>query len=496
MSTRTAARGGTPSKEGSQDAYTRMVALEKDLRVRDSQLEQIMNEKKSLDKVSKNKETSLINMTTELMEAKKQISRLELELVKKSDESKQLFEQTKFNYSQVSGVAESVRNKEIETVRDGKAGIMPTDLYHHVMRLENEVRDRDRVIASLQEENKSLDKLIKQREDEYILLTDELQTMKKKLILSADPALTENKVKELMQNIVELQEENRLLLSIQKAKTQAIEELTQELSVRGASDELLEQMRLEAKSKDREISRRDDENERLKKTIEQQEEIVSKYRNEEVGVPVHMWMEERRLLQSEAQKHYELKQQLEKTIKGQKDRINQLQDSLDVIVKSYDGGKSPSAALRTFRRSKSLSSNSVAPSLSNTFNTDISPPMSLSNTGNFENGSFTDQSFAPDGTVPYKIYEFLERNVQRMSATLNAKEALLSEKDEALEILEKRIDVTTKARMSDNKRAKKVEQDLQRECQLLKEKLDMKDTEAKERAFELAQMKRKVPPKK
>jgi len=113
---------------------------------------------------------------------------------------------------------------------------------------------------------------------------------------------------------------------------------------------------------------------------------------------------------------------MEKTIKGQKDRINQLQESLDVIVKSYDGGKSPSAALRSFRRSKSLSSQP------NSFND--SPPGSLNNTFSstmmMETGGstmFTEQSFMNEGTVPYKMYELLEKNVLRMSLTLTAKDA-------------------------------------------------------------------------
>lgn len=97
-------------------------------------------------------------------------------------------------------------------------------------------------LAALQEENKSLHKLLKQREEEYLLITADLQQAKTKvcishnqqmklillqLITSVDPVLTENRIKELMQNIIELQEENKMLLSIQKAKTQAIEDLSQ-----------------------------------------------------------------------------------------------------------------------------------------------------------------------------------------------------------------------------------------------------------------------------
>lgn len=112
-----------------------------------------------------------------------------------------------------------------------------------------------------------------------------------------DPIIADNRAKELMQQIVELQEENRMLLSIQKVKTQAIEDLTHELNQRGASEQLLAQLKGEARSHDREVAKREEEKAKLQKRVEQQEALMNKFRSEEVGVPVQMWMEERRLLQ-------------------------------------------------------------------------------------------------------------------------------------------------------------------------------------------------------
>ena len=143
-----------------------------------------------------------------------------------------------------------------------------------------------------------------------------------------------------MQSIVDLQEENRMLLSIQKAKTQAIEDLTHEINARGmsflshpsrpshpfhpshpshpshllfpssehhlrplihlivgASEQLLGQLKGEARAHTREVAKREEEKVKLQKKVEQQEALMNKFRNEEVGVPVQMWMEERRLLQ-------------------------------------------------------------------------------------------------------------------------------------------------------------------------------------------------------
>lgn len=502
MSTRTASRGGTPNTndKGTQDAYAKMVALEKELRLKDSQLEQVQNENKALSQAGKNKDLSLIGLTNQLIDTKQQISRLELEVAKKNEEEKQLFEEKKFSYSQGMGNIESLRTKEVETSKDGRGIVAPTDLYHHVMRLENELRDRDRVIGILKDENKTLDKLSKQRVEEFIIITDELQQAKSKLITSLDPVITENKTKELMQTIVDLQEENRLLLSIQKAKTQAIEDLTNELNRRGASETLLAQLKGEARAHDREVAKKDEEKARLQKIVEEQEAVMSKYRNEEVGVPVQMWMEERRLLQAEVQKHHEQRTQMEKTIKGQKDRINQLQENIDVIVKSYDGGKSPSVALRTHRRSKNLTgSSSLSNTLNSSLNSSLSDSGSMNNTmegsSMFGNFSEIESSQVASSVVPSKLYEILERNVQRMSLSLSSKDTLLSEKDDALEMLEKKIDVMTKARATDNKKSKMTETELREEVTALKQMLSDVQSDAKERTqqltLELTKLKRK-----
>ena len=147
MSTRTASRVSTPiAEKNAQDVYARMVALEKEVRVKDSQLEHLTNENKALEKVGRNKDTALINMTNQLLETKQVIAKLEVEAARKSDESKQLLEERKGSYTLGVENTESLRIKELETTKDGK-GILATDLYHHVMRLENELRDRDRVVS-------------------------------------------------------------------------------------------------------------------------------------------------------------------------------------------------------------------------------------------------------------------------------------------------------------------------------------------------------------
>lgn len=87
-----------------------------------------------------------------------------------------------------------------------------------------------------------------------------------------------------------------MLLTIQAAKTKAIEELTLELQTRGATDEYVEQLKREGQTKDSEIGELIDENRKLLRIAEQREELITKLRKEDYGIPFNLWQEERKLL--------------------------------------------------------------------------------------------------------------------------------------------------------------------------------------------------------
>lgn len=110
-------------------------------------------------------------------------------------------------------------------------------------------------------------------------------------------------------------------------------------------------------------------------------------------------------------------------MKSQKQRIVQLQESMNVLLKSCESGQQPAKALRDLRRSKTSTSvlSSTSPSIS----------LDISNISNANDSIAVDDTGT---TVPIKLYELLEKNVQKMSLSLATKENILAEKDESLEV--------------------------------------------------------------
>jgi hypothetical protein len=179
--------------------------------------------------------------------------------------------------------------------------VVSKELYYHVMRLDNDLRDRDRVIDELRGENKTLEKLLKATEDDLLKLhvtsTGNAIPDQNAITIEQKVVMLENRVRELLSTIQELQQENRTLLRIQQAKTQAIEQLTQELNTRGATDEYVEELRRIIQAIEKDLNNVLDENAQLMKIAKAKEDIIERFQQQEGGIPYNLWLEERKLLQ-------------------------------------------------------------------------------------------------------------------------------------------------------------------------------------------------------
>ena len=82
-----------------------------------------------------------------------------------------------------------------------------------------------------------------------------------------------------------------------------------------------------------------------------------------------------------------------------------------------------------------------------------------------------------DDFVPITMYEALEKSVQKLSSTVQTKENSLAEKDEVVEMLERKMSVLEKARSSELRQSKKRESDLKDEITALKERLEFIEEE-------------------
>jgi hypothetical protein len=237
-----------------------------------------------------------VQLTAQLHEAKQEVLKLNRTVKVKSEENKVLFTDSRSNFEQSISNMNMVKGLEGDLKASGES--VSADLYYHVIRLENENKDKDRVIKELTIENKTLNKLVKNVENEYIVLDNQVKETN-----SADVAyqqkliVLENRIIELTNNLMQLNQENAMLLTIQKAKTDAIEELTKQLSVRGATDEYVEELKRELQHKEKNLADAQEDVRKLFRATQEREDEINALKSKNTGIPFQVWHEDRRLLQ-------------------------------------------------------------------------------------------------------------------------------------------------------------------------------------------------------
>jgi DNA repair exonuclease SbcCD ATPase subunit len=239
-----------------EEIHSHIVKLQRELRTKDTKLEELLNEKKGLTKITKHQEVGILQLSKELQEAKETILKLRYDVNLKSQAEKDLFSEKKQQFEEAVEIQNSIKQLSQSNNKNGTKNQGPpskdtsADLYYHVMKLENEVADRDRVIDELKSENKTLNKMIKQREDEFTTLQQSQMSRSDQIAFRQQIVSLENEIKHLQDVIQDSSKENEMLLTLHKAKTSAIEQLTEELSVRGATDDYVETLRREIKTKE------------------------------------------------------------------------------------------------------------------------------------------------------------------------------------------------------------------------------------------------------
>lgn len=117
----------------------------------------------------------------------------------KSDEHKTLFSEQLSLYENNMQNSQSVKSVEESNRKYGKDHY-PKDLYYEMMKFENEVIDRDRIVSELKAENKTLEKMLQQREADYVSLLKQAES-RQDVTAMHTIALLENKATDL-QNVI------------------------------------------------------------------------------------------------------------------------------------------------------------------------------------------------------------------------------------------------------------------------------------------------------
>jgi hypothetical protein len=154
-----------------------------------------------------------LKLAAELNDSKESNIKLKQNLHKKLEESKKVLTERKKDFEKSVDHQKYISKIETKTERQ----TFSKDLYYHVLRLENQLKDRDRVITEVSSENKTLDKMIKKTEEEVIKIRkEEANSQKEEIAAEHLIANLENRITELTSQGNDLQAENKMLLQIQR----------------------------------------------------------------------------------------------------------------------------------------------------------------------------------------------------------------------------------------------------------------------------------------
>lgn len=287
-----------PSPRPEDEVYRRLMLVEKELKERDSQIERLLYEKRSLAEIVRQQEETILNMTSELQEVKQKNLKLSHALQLKTEESKMLFSESQQSYHTAVGQQQSLIKRLDEEAKEKGRDKASKELYYHVLFLENELKDRDRVLKELKEENNTFAKLLKQCDEDYTALHNQLtEKVSSEVGTGQNVIVLENRIIELENTVRDVQQENKMLLNIQKAKTEAIQQLTEEVTRRGATEEYVEDLKRQLQAKEKEIKDYAEENKQLIRITREKERQIDHLKQQDVGIPFHLWHQERQLLQ-------------------------------------------------------------------------------------------------------------------------------------------------------------------------------------------------------
>ncbi|KAI8537741.1 hypothetical protein RHMOL_Rhmol09G0048100 [Rhododendron molle] len=381
--------------------------------------------------------------------------------------------------------------------------------------LEAELKLARQEIAKLQDDNKALDRLTKSKEAALLEAERTVQVALAKASMVDD---LQNKNQELMKQIEICQEENKILDKMLRQKvaeveklTQTVHELEEAVLAGGAAanavrdyQRKVQEMNEERKTLDRELAR-------AKVTANRVATVVAnewKDANDKV-MPVKQWLEERRFLQGEMQQLRDKLNIADRTAKYEAQlkekyqlRLKVLEDSLrssnssnrltlegsninsgpsrrqslggaDNISKLASNGflpkRSPSFQLRSTSSSGSSSILRNARGTSKSFdggtrsldrgkillngtspNFDLEGMKDAATTSNTckENPEEKAQDIPATDTedsVPVVLYDLLQKEVITLRKAGHEKDQSLKDKDDAIEMLAKKVDTLTKA---------------------------------------------------
>eukprot|EP01105_Mastigella_eilhardi_P003904 TRINITY_DN1509_c0_g1_i5.p1 TRINITY_DN1509_c0_g1~~TRINITY_DN1509_c0_g1_i5.p1 ORF type:complete len:749 (+),score=238.95 TRINITY_DN1509_c0_g1_i5:372-2618(+) len=281
---------------------------------------------------------------------------------------------------------------------------LPPEFYHRLVQLENLILGTYRGMQALKKSKATLDGILASNEADHGTTVKKIENKIFEISLGKDsPIHLEAEILELQSHLQSAQEENRLLNVIQQAKVEAISKLRQDLETRKLQDAHLNNLKAEAAKKDQLLAEVAEENARLLSGVDQLEQqlVLYRSRSKHGSLSYEKWNRERLLIQSRVKRIRETKKQVELAITKQTETAAKLQTKLRALPTAL-----PDACSAPYESSGVSGSNTVT---------------------------------LPDLDIPVKLYQVLKTNARSVQTAIASKEQAIAEKNEALELLAKKL---------------------------------------------------------
>ncbi|XP_010551226.1 PREDICTED: microtubule-associated protein 70-2 [Tarenaya hassleriana] len=489
---------------GSDPVKVELNRLENEVRDKDRELGEAHAEIKAVRLSERQREKAVEELTDELAKLEEKLKLTESLLESKNLEIKKINEEKKASMAAQFAAEATLRRVHAAQKDDDMPPIEAI-----LAPLEAELKLARQEIGKLQEDNRALDRLTKQKE---AALLDAERTVQAALAKAAMVDDLQNKNQELMKQIEICQEENKILDKMHRQKVAEVEKLTQ--TVRELEEAVLaggaaanavrdyqrkfQEMNEERKTLDRELAR-------AKVTANRVATVVAnewKDGNDKV-MPVKQWLEERRFLQGEMQQLRDKLAIAERAAKSEAQLKEKFQLRLKVLEDTLRGTSSSSTRITSEGRSmsngpsrrQSLGNVQKLPSNGFLSKKTLSKHSSSSNsTCVLKNAKGTSKSFdggtrsldrgkallngpgfysfnkaadevkgaeshpdekppsesenpspVTEDSVPGVLYDLLQKEVVALRKSSHEKDQSLKDKDDAIEMLAKKVETLSKA---------------------------------------------------
>lgn len=452
--------------------------LENELKVKCHELEKINSESKGLRQSNISMEKALVSLTEEVAKLKEKLECAEQQLDAKALEVKKSNDLKRAAFS-AQAAAEA-------TVRRFQASHKDTELPSVeaiLAPLEAELKLTQKELAKLQDDNKAHERLMRAKEAALLEAEKDVEAANAKAAQVEDLM---NKNHEFSKLIEICQEENKTLDRLHKQKVEEVQKLTSQvaslseaLTASGAVTSTIKDYQRQVQELQASQKVLQEELARAKVAANRVAVAVAnewKDDNDKV-IPLKQWLEERRFMQGELEKVKEKLISAEKTIKYEVQMKEKLQLRIKVIEESLKSGGIQRLSTRTsLLNLKSARHNSASSSQEEVSSgaSETSESAKLQNGFDRNHGGSVRSSQEDvikqneEDTVPGVFYEVLQREVASLRKVVAEREQSLKDRDDVIEMFSKKVELLTKALDVEAKKARRDIGALEKELALLK----------------------------